>query len=214
MSAALRRGATFAAGLVILCFGIVLNTKTGLGVASINTAPYTFSQVEGISLGTATMLLYFIFAGAQCLLRRSLGWKIILQIPMSVLIGRIVDFFNDYVLTFQAKGLADGLLLLCCAIPLTALGTTLVVQTDLVPAAPDGVVRAFGDAMGWDFGRAKYTFDIVIIILSAAYALVRTGHTVGIGIGTVAAALLTGRLCQLFGRLLAPWFQSCLAKTN
>lgn len=214
MSAALRRGATFAAGLVILCFGIVLNTKTGLGVASINTAPYTFSQVEGISLGTATMLLYFIFAGAQCLLRRSLGWKIILQIPMSVLIGRIVDFFNDYVLTFQAKGLADGLLMLCCAIPLTALGTTLVVQTDLVPAAPDGVVRAFGDAMGWDFGRAKYTFDIVIIILSAAYALVRTGHTVGIGIGTVAAALLTGRLCQLFGRLLAPWFQSCLAKTN
>lgn len=213
MSAALRRGATFAAGLVILCFGIVLNTKTGLGVASINTAPYTFSQVEGISLGTATMLLYFIFAGAQCLLRRSLGWKIILQIPMSVLIGRIVDFFNDYVLTFQAKGLADGLLL-CCAIPLTALGTTLVVQTDLVPAAPDGMVRAFGVAMGWDFGRAKYTFDIVIIILSAAYALVRTGHTVGIGIGTVAAALLTGRLCQLFGRLLAPWFQSCLAKTN
>ena len=214
MSAALRRGATFAAGLVILCFGIVLNTKTGLGVASINTAPYTFSQVEGISLGSATMLLYFIFAGAQCLLRRSLGWKIILQIPMSVLIGRIVDFFNDYVLTFQAKGLADGLLLLCCAIPLTALGTTLVVQTDLVPAAPDGMVRAFGDAMGWDFGRAKYTFDIVIIILSAAYALVRTDHTVGIGIGTVAAALLTGRLCQLFGRLLAPRFQSCLAKTN
>ena len=214
MSAALRRGATFAAGLVILCFGIVLNTKTGLGVASINTAPYTFSQVEGISLGTATMLLYFIFAGAQCLLRRSLGWKIILQIPMSILIGRIVDFFNDYILTFQAKGLADGLLLLCCAIPLTALGTTLVVQTDLVPAAPDGMVRAFGDAMGWDFGRVKHTFDIVIIILSAAYALVRTGHTVGIGIGTVAAALLTGRLCQLFGRLLAPWFQSCLAKTN
>ena len=139
-------------------------------------------------------------------------WKIILQIPMSVLIGRIVDFFNDYVLTFQAKGLADGLLLLCYAIPLTALGTTLVVQTDLVPAAPDGMVRAFGDAMGWDFGRAKYTFDIVIIILSAAYALVRTGHTVGIGVGTVAAALFTGRLCQLFGRLLAPWFRSYLTK--
>ena len=111
MSAVLRRGITFCAGLIILCFGIVLNTKTGLGVASINTAPYTFSEVEGISLGTATMLLYFIFAGVQCLLRRSLGWKIILQIPMSVLIGRIVDFFNDYVLTFQARSLADGFLL-------------------------------------------------------------------------------------------------------
>lgn len=212
MSAVLRRGITFCAGLIILCFGIVLNTKTGLGVASINTAPYTFSEVEGISLGTATMLLYFIFAGAQCLLRRSLGWKIILQIPMSVLIGRIVDFFNDYVLTFQARSLADGFLLLCCAIPLTAFGTTLVVQTDLVPAAPDGMVRAFGDVMGWDFGRAKYTFDIIMIVLSAGYALIRTGHTVGIGVGTVAAALFTGRLCQLFGRLLAPWFRSCLTK--
>ena len=210
MNFTLRRGSTFCVGLLILCFGVVLNTKTGLGVAPINTVPYTVSEVEKISLGTATMLLYFLFAGAQCLLRHSLGWKIILQVPMSVLIGRIVDLFDDHILNFQAQGLLDGVFLLCCAIPLTALGTTLVVQTDLIPAAPDGMVRAFGDALGWDFGKAKYTFDLIMIALSIGYGMLRAGHIVGIGVGTVVAALLTGRLCRLFSYLLSPWFARCL----
>lgn len=212
MSAAAKRGLTFCAGLLILCFGIVLNTKTGLGVASINTVPYSISTIEGISLGTATMLLYFVFIAAQCVLRRHVTIKTLLQLPMSIIIGRIVDFFNDYVLTFRAAGLWDGLLLLACAITLTALGTTMVVQTDLVPAAPDGMVKAFGERMGWEFGRAKLVFDILMVSLAAVYSLLRAGRIVGIGIGTIAAVLFTGRLCALFGRLLSGWFEQCLAK--
>lgn len=212
MSPAAKRGLTFCAGLLTLCFGIVLNTKTGLGVASINTVPYSVSTIEGISLGTATMLLYFVFTAAQCVLRRKVTVKTLLQLPMSILMGRIVDFFNDRVLTFSAAGLWDGLLFLACAVTLTALGTTLMVQTDLVPAAPDGMVKAFGELMGWDFGRAKLVFDAFMVSLAAVYSLLRTGHTVGIGIGTIAAVLFIGRLCALFGRLLKGWFAQCLAK--
>ena len=204
---ALLRWCTFTAGMLTFCFGVVLNTKTGLGVAAVNNVPYVISVLEGISLGTATMLLYLVLVAAQCLLLRAVPLKVLLQAPMSVLIGWVVDFFNDSILTFEAQSLAGGVLLLCCAIPITALGVTMVVGSGLVPAAPDGTVNTLSQVLGWDFGRTKYTFDLSMLVLSAAYGLLRAGHLVGIGVGTVISALLVGRLCRVFGRALAPWFK-------
>ena len=66
----LLRWGTFGAGMLVFCFGVVLNTKTGLGVAAVNNVPYTISVIEGVSLGTATMMLYLVLVAAQCLLLR------------------------------------------------------------------------------------------------------------------------------------------------
>lgn len=202
----LLRYGIFGAGTLIFCFGVVLNTKTGLGVAAVNNVPYTLHIIEGLSLGSATMILYFILVAMQCLLLRACPLKVLLQAPMSVLIGWIVDFFNEYLLTFEARGLADGAWMLCCAIPITALGVTLMIQTDLIPAAPDGFVSTLSRVLGWEFGRTKYTFDISMVLLSSVYALVRIGQLVGIGVGTILSALLVGRLCQRFGRVLESLF--------
>ena len=68
----------YLAGMVILCFGIVLNTKTGMGVAAINSVPYSVSRITGLTLGTCTFILYFIFIIAQLIIRRSFSLKIIL----------------------------------------------------------------------------------------------------------------------------------------
>ena len=211
---ALLRWGTFTVGMLTFCFGVVLNTKTGLGVAAVNNVPYTISVLEGISLGTATMLLYLVLVAAQCLLLRAVPLKVLLQAPMSVLIGWVVDFFKDYILTFEAQGLAGGALLLCCAIPITALGVTMVVGTDLIPAAPDGTVNTLSQVLGWDFGRTKYTFDLSMLALSAAYALLHSGRLVGIGAGTVLSALFVGRLCRVFARVLAPWFGRFMAQEH
>ena len=47
----------------------------------------------------------------------------------------------------------DGILLLCCAIPITAAGVIAMVNTDLIPAAPDGTVNTLSQVLGWDFGE-------------------------------------------------------------
>ena len=44
-------------GILILGFGIVLNTKTGLGVAAINSVPFGISEMTNLSLGMATTIL-------------------------------------------------------------------------------------------------------------------------------------------------------------
>ena len=48
-------------GILILGFGIVLNTKTGLGVAAINSVPFGISEMTNLSLGMATTILKFYY---------------------------------------------------------------------------------------------------------------------------------------------------------
>ena len=112
----------YLSGMVLLCFGIVLNTKTGLGVAAINSVPYCVSQLTGLTLGNLYHYSVFLFILVEMLLRKKLELKIILQLPMTLLVGRLVDFF-DNLLAFTAKGYVDGFLLMAAAILLTAFGS-------------------------------------------------------------------------------------------
>lgn len=40
----------YLSGLIILCLGVVLNTKTKLGVAAINSIPFALSRTTSLSL--------------------------------------------------------------------------------------------------------------------------------------------------------------------
>ena len=98
-----------------------------------------------------------------------------------------------------------GILFLSCGVVMnarTALGVTLGVSARLVPVAPDGMVQTLSQVFHCEFGKAKYFFDGSCVGISLVYGLVRTGAAVGIGIGTVAAALLAGDICTFWGRLL------------
>jgi uncharacterized membrane protein YczE len=191
----------YLAGMVILCFGIVLNTKTGLGVAAINSVPYSVSRMSGLTLGTCTFILYVIFIAAQLIIKRGFSLKVVLQLPMALLVGRLVDFF-DNLLAFTAQSYLEGFLLLAAAILLTGLGVTLSVGMELVPNAADGMVDTLAQLAGWPFGKMKYTFDISMMCLTCILSLVFAHHVIGIGIGTVFSALLLGRASNLFRKLL------------
>lgn len=192
----------YALGVLVLCMGVVLNTKTGLGTAAMSTIPYAIQTIEGISLGTAMFAIYAVFVVIQLALVRRLDVKVLLQVPVSLLFGVAIDVFDIFVFRFSAQGLADAIVMLVVAIALTSLGVTLVVSARLVPVATDGIVQTLSDVSGWEFGRTKYAFDAACLCVTLAYSLVRAGHPVGIGFGTVMAVLLTGGACALWGRLL------------
>ena len=143
-----------------------------------STVPYLMYIIEGLSLGTASFIVYCVFVVAQLLLVRYPDVKILLQIPVSLL-------FSVFI-----------------AVSFTALGVTPIVSARLVPVAPDGMVQTLSQVFHCEFGKAKYFFDGSCVGISLVYGLVRTGAAVGIGIGTVAAALLAGGICTFWGRLL------------
>ena len=189
-------------GLIILCVGVVLNTKTNLGVAAINAIPYVVSKSTSFSLGSCVFVLYLVFIAMQFLINKKVDFLTVLQLPVSLLFGRMVDIVNIHILKFEAQSIFSGLAMLIIAILLVSLGTTLVVSQNLVPNAPDGMVNALGNLFDKPFGYIKVRFDIICVGLALIVSYLMTGRIVGIGLGTLVSMLMTGNVCSFFKRLL------------
>ena len=188
--------------LIILCVGVVLNTKTNLGVAAINAIPYVVSKSTSFSLGSCVFVLYLVFIAMQFLINKKVDFLTVLQLPVSLLFGRMVDIVNIHILKFEAQSIFSGLAMLIIAILLVSLGTTLVVSQNLVPNAPDGMVNALGNLFDKPFGYIKVRFDIICVGLALIVSYLMTGRIVGIGLGTLVSMLMTGNVCSFFKKLL------------
>ena len=192
----------YLAGLAILSLGVVLNTKTGLGVSAINSIPYAAAELTGLSLGMTTALLYMVCVGIEsAMMGKSWNARVLLQVPFSILFGLYVNVFNDWI-TYEAEGLVLKILLLAVAIILTGLGAFLSVSMDIVPNAPDGLAQMMGERLEKGFGFGKCVLDIVCVIVTCILCLIVRGSLIGIGIGTVASALLIGQVIRLCGKVL------------
>lgn len=189
-------------GLIILCVGVVLNTKTNLGVAAINAIPYVVSKSTSFSLGSCVFVLYLVFVAMQFLINKKVDFLTVLQLPVSLLFGRMVDIVNIHILKFEAQSIFSGLAMLIIAILLVSLGTTLVISQNLVPNAPDGMVNALGNLFDKPFGYIKVRFDIICVGLALIVSYLMTGRIVGIGLGTLVSMLMTGNVCSFFKKLL------------
>ena len=84
----------YVCGILFLSCGVVMNARTGLGVAPMSTVPYLMYIIEGLSLGTASFIVYCVFVVAQLLLVRYPDVKILLQIPVSLLFSVFIDVLD------------------------------------------------------------------------------------------------------------------------
>ena len=205
----IKRLGLYVTGVFVLGFGIVLNTRAGLGVGSINTFPYAMSQITPLSLGTCSMLLYFVYIAAQLVIYRKFDVKVLMQIPFSFIMGKIIDFY-DQLLTFRPDFFPVKLLLLGIAIVSTAFGAYVMVTLDLVPNPADGMARAIGYALNKEFGQGKMIFDCVVVAATAVFSLTFAHRIIGIGLGTVLSALFIGRMIQVFNRAIGPFLDQVM----
>lgn len=208
-----KRFGLYGTAVFLLGFGIVLNTKAGLGVGSINTFPYAVSEITPLTLGMSTTLLYFVFVIAQMFIYRKMDIKILLQIPFSYVMGLIIDFY-DGLLDFTVENFVLKLAVLAAAIVMTAIGAYVMVTMELIPNPADGMARAVGYTMHKEFGQGKLIFDCVMILVTAAISLLFAGRIIGIGLGTVLSALFIGRLIGLLGRIFGDRMKIVLEKSR
>ncbi|MBV7274286.1 hypothetical protein JMF89_03035 [Clostridiaceae bacterium UIB06] len=205
------RGGMYCIGLLILALGIILNTKTGLGVSPIISIPYCISNIFKINLGNATLCIYILCVIGQMVLR---GKKFrtfdLLQIPMSIIFSRVINIFNDMI-TINCNVLMVKLLLLIAAIILTGIGAAISVEMNLLPNAADGFTQVIGERMSKGFGFAKNIVDISCVLITVAMGLLFSGKVIGIGLGTLAAMLGVGRSIAAFNLLFK---QKMLALTS
>ncbi|OBR93289.1 MULTISPECIES: YitT family protein [Clostridium] len=195
------RGMMYCIGLVILALGIILNTKTGLGVSPIISIPYSISKIWNINLGNATMCIYILCVAGQAALRgKEFRPFDLLQVPMSIVFSRIINIFND-IIVINCDNLIMNLLLLAAAIMLTGIGAYITVQMKIVPNAADGFTQALAERTKKGLGLAKNITDISSVIITVVIGLVCAGKIVGIGVGTLVAVIGVGRAIALTNML-------------
>lgn len=193
----LKRIIVYVIGILILGFGVILNTKTNLGVAAINSAPYALSEMSQLTLGNWTTILYIVFVSVQLIIYRRIDIKVILQIPFSYVMGVLLDFYN-FMIAFVPDNLFESIIMVFIAIICTGIGVYFVVSMDFIPNPPDGLVNALAYLFKKDFGTIKWIFDCCMMSITVILTLVLEGYIIGIGIGTVITALLLGRFIKLF----------------
>lgn len=176
----------------ILALGIILNTRTDLGVAAFTNLFYAFSKVNNISLGTASIILYLILIIVQICLVRKLTITIFLEIPFSLIFGYITDFY-DSLIKIRCSNLLSAYLLLLIAIIFVSLGVYFSVSCNLIATPVESTVKTISQVYNLKFSLVKNVFDITMIIMMLLLCLVLQIPVYGIGMGTVLSALLVGR---------------------
>lgn len=198
-------------GLLILAMGLTLNTKAGLGVSPIISLSYAASVIWNRNFGDMTFVLYGIFVLIQAAIHlrekgkagRSLLMKDALQFPLSIVFTRFLNVFSVCIPSLEECGTASSGLLgrlgvLMLALIFTGIGAAMSLSMRLVPNPGDGLVQVLADTFGIDTGLMKNCVDATCIVLSLLMGLLFAGKPVGIGIGTVCAVVLVGRVIALF----------------
>lgn len=195
------RAAIYILGLFSLALGIVLNTKAELGVSPIISIPYGISNIWNVNLGVATAAIYTLFVFGQILmLGNNFNPFQLLQIPLSIIFGSVINFLSEFIIVIN-NSLLFNLCLLMLGIIFTGIGASFTLLMNIIPNAPDGFVQAVSTRTGQKLGTVKNILDASSVLITITTGLVFSGKIVGIGIGTVIAAIFVGRVIALINTL-------------
>lgn len=196
----LKRVIIYICGIFTLALGGILAIKSNLGASPVSALPLSISRVSGLSLGTATIVLFIFYVIIQIILLRKNFKKIqLLQIVFAILFGQIMNFFN-LIININVDKFYIKIAICLLSFFITAIGVFITITANIVPVAPDGVVQVISLKKKIDFGKAKNYFDCIVVVLSVALLLVNRQNLEGLGIGTVLSAILVGRIVFIINK--------------
>lgn len=201
-------------GICTLALGLTLSTKTSLGASPIIAVAFSISEITGIQLGDATFLLYGLFILVEIVLHLVPGQRApadkkqaividILQLPFSIFFTRLLNIYASGIPAPETLPARIGVLVL--AIVLIGCGAALTLDMRLVASPGDGIVQAVSDRSGLELGLTKNIIDVCCVLTTCAITLAFAHHIIGIGIGTLAGMVGTGRVIAVFNRLFGAY---------
>ncbi len=207
-------------GMAVLAVGLTLNTKTGLGVSAIMSIPFAISEIWTLDFGNVTLVVYIVFIAVQmllhlCLRKKFSGRKLwmtllldVLQLPLSLgftriinLVSRLIPMLSEAYPDSFMGSFVGRVLVLLLAVILTGVGAAMTLNMRIVPNPGDGIIQVLAEATGKKVGVTKNWFDILNVCINLILGFVMTGGIVGVGLGTIVAALGVGRVIALFNRI-------------
>lgn len=199
-------------GIVTLALGLTLNTKTGLGTSPIISISAAIAQNNQLNVGDVVFIQYVIFVFFEMIIhfiqKKNKKTYILdlAQIPFSIIFTRFMNVFSSSIPSFSNKSLFIRIIVLIIAIILTGIGAASMMRVKLIPNPGDGIVVAISSITKKDTGFIKNVVDFTCMILTIIYCLFVRSPIVGVGIGTIIAMMLTGRVIAIFNKMVTITF--------
>lgn len=184
-------------GLTIMAFGVAFSIKAALGTSPISSVPYVTSAISGLTVGTTTIIMNFMFVVIQILiLRRQYDWFQLLQFPAAILFGTMIDVAEQVIKFISPSNYFQQWIICAIGIFLVAFGVSLEVTANLVTTAGEGIVLAICKVAPVKFSNMKVAFDVTLVCISIALSFIFLGHLDGVREGTIAAAICVGLITK------------------
>lgn len=198
-----KRYLIFLAGLFVNALGVAFVTKADLGTSPISSIPYVLSMKFPWTIGQFTIAFSLLLVGMQIvLLRKKFQAVQLLQIPVSILFGYLIDFSMDTLLYWmKPEHYAAKLMFLAVGCIILGFGVFLEVLGNVVMLPGEGVTRAISQCLDKDFGTIKVTVDVSMCVIALLLSLILFHEVRGVREGTIAAALLVGFLSRTYGKI-------------
>ncbi len=186
-----------------------LSLKANIGVCACwDALSLNIYEITGLKVGTFSILANLCVVAIQfAILGRDFHPVRLLQIPVAMLYGTVMNLIYYHVLTFELT--SYGMRLLFCVLSYVGLGIFLggVTLLDLIPMPTEGTCYAIHRKFRISFSKVRISLDAALIVSSIALSLL-FGLSFKIREGTLIGMLLLGPLEQFFMRLEGSLFPS------
>lgn len=198
-----QRCCMFLVGIFTMTIGIALSCKADLGTSPISSVPWVLSMFTPWSIGEITIVLNLLFIIAQPILLRQIYWRELLgQLVTLLAFGYCIDFSMNLLSWVAPDTLFWQWFDCILSTIILAFGVFLCIRAKIFVAAGEGIVLVIAFVSKIKFSIIKNCFDCTLVAISLAISFMHFGAMRGVGVGTIAAAILVGRWIQLYSNKL------------
>ena len=191
-------------GVLLMVLGFIMNAKSGLGTTPICSIAYCVAYITGLSFPDMTMVLFMLcFFAGLFLTGTKPHWTDFLQLPYCFVFTRCMSAFAAVLPS--PEHIAVKIIFQAFGIICVGSGASLTLNMHIIPNPGDFMVNAAAYRMHKPLGFAKNVVDISIVLSAVILALIFHKNILqaGVGIGTIAAMFLVGRVMALISMLLS-----------
>jgi uncharacterized protein len=198
---------SFAAGLALLSFGVVLVVKANYGVTVVISAAYVLSQkFTVLSFGKINYIVQGVVFIIMIIVMNKINAKYFLSFLASVIFGYAIDLFTYLLLNFSVTSHYLRIMLFAFSIVIISLGLVFFLKSKLPIMPFDLFVREVSTKYNIKIEKFKTAFDIILLMIATTLSFIFFGRLNGIHIGTLVSALTIGSCIDFFIKVFDKYF--------
>lgn len=188
-------------GFIIVGVGFAFTLKANVGVGAWDALSASLNSLSGIEVGTLGMVLNIACVFGQIIiLRKDFNLIQLLQIPLSVLLGLVINFVLYDILVFPFDSFAGGVIMYIISTEVCVIGVALIMVLDEVTFALEGFCDALSKVIPFKFHVIRQFADILSFVIIVILTFV-TKIPWSIGIGTIIGIIIFGPSLGVFMKL-------------